>query len=39
MVATYWVKADRHMDIELMGQILAIEQTTGTLGPGARRDP
>jgi 2,3-diketo-5-methylthiopentyl-1-phosphate enolase len=33
VVATYWVKADRNMDMALMGQILAIEQTTGTWVP------
>jgi 2,3-diketo-5-methylthiopentyl-1-phosphate enolase len=33
VVATYWVKADRNMDMALMGQVLAIEQTTGTWVP------
>ncbi|HOJ15254.1 MAG TPA: RuBisCO large subunit C-terminal-like domain-containing protein, partial [Deltaproteobacteria bacterium] len=33
VVATYWVQSDRTMDMALMGQILAIEQTTGTWVP------
>ncbi|HPJ93683.1 MAG TPA: RuBisCO large subunit C-terminal-like domain-containing protein [Deltaproteobacteria bacterium] len=33
IVATYWVRADKSMDMALMGQILAIEQTTGTWVP------
>ncbi|HOE71610.1 MAG TPA: RuBisCO large subunit C-terminal-like domain-containing protein [Deltaproteobacteria bacterium] len=33
VIATYWVKADKSMDMSLMGQILAIEQTTGTWVP------
>jgi 2,3-diketo-5-methylthiopentyl-1-phosphate enolase len=33
VIATYWVKSDRNMDMALMGQILAIEQTTGTWVP------
>ncbi|MBI4763657.1 MAG: ribulose 1,5-bisphosphate carboxylase [Deltaproteobacteria bacterium] len=30
VIATYWIQADRNMDMTTMGQILAIEQTTGT---------
>ncbi|MGO9147422.1 MAG: RuBisCO large subunit C-terminal-like domain-containing protein [Desulfomonilia bacterium] len=33
VVATYWIRADKNMDMALMGQILAIEQTTGTWVP------
>jgi 2,3-diketo-5-methylthiopentyl-1-phosphate enolase len=33
VVATYWIQADKNMDMALMGQILAIEQTTGTWVP------
>ncbi len=33
VIATYWVQADKTMDMSLMGQILAIEQTTGTWVP------
>ncbi len=33
VIATYWVRADKSMDMALMGQILAIEQTTGTWVP------
>jgi 2,3-diketo-5-methylthiopentyl-1-phosphate enolase len=33
IVATYWVQADTNMDMALMGQVLAIEQTTGTWLP------
>ncbi len=33
VIATYWIEADRTMDMALMGQILAIEQTTGTWVP------
>lgn len=33
IIATYWVRADKSMDMALMGQILAIEQTTGTWVP------
>ena len=33
VVATYWVQADTNMDMALMGQVLAIEQTTGTWLP------
>jgi 2,3-diketo-5-methylthiopentyl-1-phosphate enolase len=33
IVATYWIESDRTMDMTLMGQILAIEQTTGTWVP------
>jgi 2,3-diketo-5-methylthiopentyl-1-phosphate enolase len=33
VIATYWARADKNMDVTLMGQILAIEQTTGTWVP------
>ncbi|MCX5851906.1 MAG: RuBisCO large subunit C-terminal-like domain-containing protein, partial [Deltaproteobacteria bacterium] len=33
VIATYWVQADKSLDMALMGQILAIEQTTGTWVP------
>src|SRR5512136_1184387 len=33
VVATYWVQADKSLDMAVMGQILAIEQTTGTWVP------
>ncbi len=33
VVATYWIQADKSMDMALMGQVLAIEQTTGTWVP------
>ncbi len=33
IIATYWARADKSMDMALMGQILAIEQTTGTWVP------
>lgn len=33
VIATYWIKADRTMDMGVMGQFLAIEQTTGTWVP------
>jgi 2,3-diketo-5-methylthiopentyl-1-phosphate enolase len=33
VVATYWIQADRSMDLSIMGQFLAIEQTTGTWVP------
>jgi 2,3-diketo-5-methylthiopentyl-1-phosphate enolase len=33
VVATYWIQADKNLDMALMGQVLAIEQTTGTWVP------
>ncbi|MDA8139943.1 MAG: RuBisCO large subunit C-terminal-like domain-containing protein [Desulfobacteraceae bacterium] len=33
VIATYWIESDRTMDMALMGQVLAIEQTTGTWVP------
>ena len=33
VLATYWIQADRSMDMSIMGQFLAIEQTTGTWVP------
>ena len=33
LIATYWVRADRDMDMAFMGQVLAIEQSTGTWVP------
>ncbi len=33
VIATYWVQADKNMDMAIMGQFLAIEQTTGTWVP------
>ncbi|MDD3249409.1 MAG: RuBisCO large subunit C-terminal-like domain-containing protein [Smithellaceae bacterium] len=33
VVATYWIKADKGWDMAVMGQVLAIEQTTGTWLP------
>jgi 2,3-diketo-5-methylthiopentyl-1-phosphate enolase len=33
VIATYWVQAEKAMDMSVMGQILAIEQTTGTWVP------
>ena len=33
VVATYWIRADKNMDMAVMGQVLAIEQTTGTWVP------
>lgn len=33
VVATYWIQADKGMDMSVIGQVLAIEQTTGTWTP------
>ncbi len=33
VIATYWIQADRVMDMSVIGQVLAIEQTTGTWTP------
>ncbi|MBN1665330.1 MAG: ribulose 1,5-bisphosphate carboxylase [Deltaproteobacteria bacterium] len=33
VIATYWIEAGRDMDMSVMGQFLAIEQTTGTWVP------
>jgi 2,3-diketo-5-methylthiopentyl-1-phosphate enolase len=33
VIATYWVQAEKAMDMSIMGQVLAIEQTTGTWVP------
>ncbi|MFA6346625.1 MAG: hypothetical protein WCX34_11370, partial [Syntrophales bacterium] len=33
VVATYWIQADKGWDMSIMGQVMAIEQTTGTWVP------
>ena len=33
VIATYWIQADKGWDMAVMGQVLAIEQTTGTWVP------
>ena len=33
VVATYWIKVDKAWDMSVLGQVLAIEQTTGTWCP------
>ena len=33
LIATYWLKGDKSLDASLIGQFLAIEQTTGTWVP------
>lgn len=33
VIATYWIQADKGWDMSVMGQVLAIEQTTGTWVP------
>ncbi len=33
VIATYWIQADKGMDMSVIGQVLAIEQTTGTWTP------
>jgi 2,3-diketo-5-methylthiopentyl-1-phosphate enolase len=33
VVATYWIQADKGWDMSVMGQVLAVEQTTGTWVP------
>jgi 2,3-diketo-5-methylthiopentyl-1-phosphate enolase len=33
VIATYWIKADKGWDMSILGQVLAIEQTTGTWVP------
>jgi 2,3-diketo-5-methylthiopentyl-1-phosphate enolase len=33
VIATYWIQADKAWDMAVLGQVLAIEQTTGTWVP------
>lgn len=33
LIATYWVQMDKAMDMSVMSQVIAIEQTTGTWTP------
>ena len=33
VIATYWIQVDKGWDMSVMGQVLAIEQTTGTWVP------
>ncbi|MDX9816336.1 MAG: hypothetical protein RBT06_05300, partial [Smithellaceae bacterium] len=33
IIATYWIQADKAWDMAVLGQVMAIEQTTGTWVP------